>query len=56
MSGDEVFNGGAWHSDPAMDYNAASSYGADHASTWGHNGSDDVHIWYFKADEWNMWS
>jgi hypothetical protein len=52
LSGDAVMDGGAWHSEPTMDYNAASSYGGEHGSTWGHG--DDVHIWEFKADAWSM--
>jgi hypothetical protein len=53
LSGDAVFDGGAWHGTVTLELNDAQSEGSAHASQWGH--PDMVHMWvYDKDNEWNM--
>lgn len=53
LSGDAVFDGGAWHSDPTMDGNAANMWRDEHASNYGH--ADAMHVWEFKDNAWTMY-
>jgi hypothetical protein len=51
LSGDPVFDGGAWHGTVTLELNDADSEASTHASQWGH--ADLVHIWvYDKDNEW----
>jgi hypothetical protein len=53
LSGDAVFEGGAWHGTVTLELNDATSEASAHASEWGH--TDMVHMWvYDKDDEWTM--
>jgi hypothetical protein len=53
LSGDAVFDGGAWHGTVTLELTDAQSEGSGHGSQWGHG--ESVHMWvYDKSNEWNM--
>jgi hypothetical protein len=48
LSGDPVFDGGAWYGTMTTDDSFAASEGKEHESTWGH--ADATHVWSYNRD------
>jgi hypothetical protein len=48
LTGDTIFEGGAWHGTMTTDDSLAASEGKEHESAWGH--ADATHVWSFNRD------
>jgi hypothetical protein len=53
LSGDAVFDGGAWHGTLTTDDSLARSEGDEHGSSWDH--ADSIHVWSYNRDD-DLWT